>query len=142
MDHTRSSLRTRIKLAESFAFGWDSVAIIAFSAFAGGMASILIRLDQFEAQRAVDPKLLFLNAAFKPYLGALISFFVLSLQGRGIVTVVGIEHKAPDFAEKITYCLVVVGFLSGFSERFASDFIGTAEGKFGGARASPSKSTS
>ena len=125
-------------------FPWAIVA-----AFIGGTASVLMRLDSFEARRGVDPKLLFLNAVFKPYIGMIISFFVVSVQGIGLISVPGLNNSAkiPDAnvvqtagATTATFFLLAVGFLSGFSERFAKDFIGTTEDAFSRSRSDKHRS--
>jgi len=120
-----------IDLQRIFSVGPDLIACGATAAFAGAMVSVLIRLDQFEARRGVDPKLLFLNAVFKPYIGSIISLFVVAVQGLGIISIPGVNLDVGSTGSKVAFWLIVVGFLSGFSERFASDLIGGAEGKFG-----------
>ena len=134
---TQYALETFGKLA--YLFPW---AIIA--AFIGGTASVLMRLDSFEARRGVDPKLLFLNAVFKPYIGMIISFFVVAVQGLGIISVPGLDPQVSDLNTPLspmtTSFLLAVGFLSGFSERFAKDFIGTTEDAFSGGRSDKRRS--
>lgn len=120
-----------VDIQSIFKVGPDLIACGAASAFAGAMVSVLIRLDQFEARRGVDPKLLFLNAVFKPYIGAIISLFVVAVQGLGIISIPGVDLNLPTTGSNVAFWLIVVGFLSGFSERFASDLIGGAEGRFG-----------
>jgi hypothetical protein len=103
-----------------------SIEAAAIAAFAGGLVSVLTRLEQFEARRGIDPKLLFFNAAFRPYIGTIMAMFVVAVQGLGIISIVEAKPNKPEFA----FFLIVVGFLSGFSERFATDFIGSVEGGF------------
>jgi hypothetical protein len=109
-----------------------SIEGAAVAAFAGGVVSVLTRLEQFEARRGVDPKLLFLNAISRPYIGAIMAMFVVAVQGLGLFSIADTKPDAKNFA----FFLIVVGFLSGFSERFATDFIGNVEGGFAGRRAS------
>jgi hypothetical protein len=104
----------------------------ALAAFLGAIASILIRLERFEAQRAIDPKLLFLNAFFRPFVGMLLGLFVIGVQGIGLFSI-GSDGD-PD-NRKFSLFLMVVGFLAGFSERLAGDVVGTVEGSLGADKA-------
>jgi len=108
-----------------------SIEVAAIAAFAGSVVSVLTRLEQFEARRGVDPKLLFLNAVARPYIGAAMAMFVVAVQGFGLFSVAAAKPEEKNFA----FFLIVVGFLSGFSERFATDFIGSVEGGLGSRRA-------
>jgi hypothetical protein len=98
----------------------------ALAAFLGAIASILIRLERFEARRAIDPKLLFLNAFFRPFVGMLLGLFVIGVQGIGLFSI-GTGNSDPG-QSKFSLFLMVVGFLAGFSERLAGDIVGTVEG--------------
>ncbi len=110
-----------------------SVETAAIAAFWGAVVSMLIRLEQFETRRAVDPKLLYLNAISKPFIGVIISLFVVAVQGIGLYSLATITGPSD---QKFSLFLIVVGFLAGFSERFAGDIIGGVEGSLGTNRTS------
>jgi hypothetical protein len=103
----------------------------AVPAFLGAIVSILSRLQEFSDARGVDPKLLFMTAFVKPYIGMISGIFIVSAFAVGIGSLLnGIElipNSQPGWPPpKVIYFLYVVGFLSGFSERFVKDFIGAA----------------
>jgi hypothetical protein len=108
----------------------------AIPAFLGAVVSILTRLQDFDSNRSADLKLLFLTAFFKPYIGMITGLFIVSALAIGI----GGVQDAPLFTpekgawptQKVYYFLYVVGFLAGFSERLASDFVAMAEDRFTG----------
>ena len=112
----------------------------AIPAFLGAIVSILARLQDFERFRNADLKLSFLTAFFKPYIGMVTGLFIVSALAIGIgqvgadVTFVppGQAAVAEWPGHKVLYFLYVVGFLSGFSERLAADFVGMAEQRLGG----------
>lgn len=105
---------------------------VALAAFVGGLASVLTRLDDFEARRGANPRLLFTNAQFKPFMGMIMSFFVVCVLAAGLVQVAGINlpggsGSPTNLPASATSLLLALGFLSGFSERFAGDVVGNAE---------------
>jgi len=105
-------------------------------AFLGAVVSILARLRDFDTSRNADLKLLFLTAFFKPYIGMITGLFIVSALAIGIGQVQDI-NLAPASQEnwptpKVFYLLYVVGFLAGFSERLATDFIDMAEERLSG----------
>jgi hypothetical protein len=105
-------------------------------AFLGAVVSILARLRDFDTSRNADLKLLFLTAFFKPYVGMITGLFIVSALAIGIGQVQDI-NLAPASQEnwptpKVFYLLYVVGFLAGFSERLATDFIDMAEERLSG----------
>jgi hypothetical protein len=112
------SLETRlslIHLAEADAF------TVAMAAFFGGVVSVLSRLHEFSKLRVFDPVFLFCNGLLKPYVGIILGIFVYALLKCGFIVVPGIEASA----QHVWY---VLGFLSGFSERFTKDLISRGEG--------------
>jgi hypothetical protein len=116
------------------------VAGTAIPAFLGAIVSILARLQDFERSRNADLKLSFLTAFFKPYIGMITGLFIVSALAIGIgqvgadITFVppGSEAATGWPGHKVLYFLYVVGFLSGFSERLAADFVGMAEQRLSG----------
>jgi putative intracellular protease/amidase len=116
------------------------VAGTAIPAFLGAIVSILVRLQDFESFRNSDLKLSFLTALFKPYIGMITGLFIVSALAIGIgqvgadVTFVPPSQEATAEwpSHKVLYFLYVVGFISGFSERLAADFVGMTERRFAG----------
>jgi putative intracellular protease/amidase len=133
--HTNSAGSSYVILLHS-----KIVAGTAIPAFLGAIVSILARLQDFEKSRNTDLKLSFLTAFFKPYIGMITGLFMVSALAIRIgqvgadITFVppGQESAAEWPGHKVLYFLYVVGFLSGFSERLAADFVGMTEQRLGG----------
>lgn len=103
---------------------------IATAAFLGGVVSILTRLREFSTLRALcdfDPMFLFMNAALKPYVGIILGLFAYAVLK---VEVVPLDPAL--LGDKGTYTAWLIGFLSGFSERFARDIVSRGEGALTG----------
>jgi hypothetical protein len=111
-------------------------AIITSAALIGGIVSIATRLNEFSRVRDLDPFAMFWTAMLKPLIGVVLSVFILAtLEGNilsfGFLPWASFSalSKTPDSEEaiKALYILWVFGFLAGFSERFAWDFVGRAQ---------------
>ncbi len=98
--------------------------LIAAAGFCGSIVSILVRIQEFAKLQFYSGTVLLLTGFSRPIIGAFFAMFVCALYKSGIVNAsVTTEHE--------TYFLLAIGFISGFSERFARDLISTAEGRFG-----------
>jgi hypothetical protein len=144
-----------------FFMNGEALAVITSAAIIGGVVSILSRLGQFSQMRGLDPIAVFLTVLLKPLIGVTLSIFILAaLAGQvvgfgflpqdplglgttaapsaapGAATATTTVAVATTLAVKTKYILWVIGFLSGFSERFAWDFVqrteGIASGNVGG----------
>jgi hypothetical protein len=114
------------------------VLVIVWAAFFGGVVSIATRMREFSRIRDLDPFSMFWTAMLKPLIGVVVSLFLLATLAGGIISFgflgedpFGLGTKVdPNFeiAVKTLYLLWVLGFLSGFSERFAWDFVERAQG--------------
>ena len=111
----------------------DLFSLLPF-AFAGSVLSILIRLEQFSKIEEHDPFLLFCTGFFKPYIGVVFGLIVYAILSSKIIIVSGLTENLRN-----VYLLWTIGFLSGFSERFAHDFIGRAENRFTASKGSNGK---
>lgn len=103
---------------------------IATAAFLGGVVSILTRLREFSTLRALcdfDPMFLFMNAALKPYVGIILGLFAYA-----VLKVDVLPLNPALLGDKVTYTAWLIGFLSGFSERFARDIVSRGEGALTG----------
>lgn len=124
-----------------------ALLIIVSAAFLGGVVSIATRLSEFAQVRGLDPFAMFWTALLKPLIGVTLSVFILAALSGEIVGL-GFLGKDPlglvqndraiaigdagTVTAKTAYILWVIGFLAGFSERFASDFVQRTEGIAGG----------
>jgi hypothetical protein len=111
-------------------------AIITSAALIGGIVSIATRLNEFSRVRDLDPFAMFWTAILKPLIGVVLAVFILATLEGNILSFgflpsasFGALPKTPqsDEAIKALYILWVFGFLAGFSERFAWDFVGRAQ---------------
>jgi hypothetical protein len=122
-----------------------ALLVIVSAAFLGGVVSIATRLGEFAKVRGLDPFAMFWTALLKPLIGVTLAVFILAALSGEIVSLGFLGHdplglvkenpeKAIAFGDtgtltaKAAYILWVIGFLAGFSERFASDFVQRTEG--------------
>jgi hypothetical protein len=99
--------------------GEDLIYNLIF-AFIGSMTSITLRAGSYAKIRNVDLVLLFWTAFSKPFLGVVFSVVIFCMF---IIAMLAQNLQSGS----MMYFWVVVGFLSGFSERFSTDLISQAE---------------
>lgn len=117
---------TGFKVPEQF-FGVSSSLILlaAGSGAIGSIVSIMSRVGTFSDLETKDHMVYFFTGLFKPVIGTSFAVFIFCLIKAGIVPI--------DLGNESREVLVIsaVAFLSGFSERFASDFTRKAESAIG-----------
>lgn len=123
-----------VQAPKFFFMDQTALGIVAFAALIGGVISIATRLREFSRVRDLDPFAMFWTALLKPLIGVVLAVFILAAFAGGIVSLgflgedplrlAGSEAVEP----KTWYILWVLGFLAGFSERFAWDFVDRAQG--------------
>lgn len=145
-------------LPEFFWFAGDEFFTTITFAFLGAMVSIAFRLDTTEIER-VGLVPLYLTNLIKPYVGAMFGVVIYCILQSRIITVAGINDTAVETVQKIqslttadqvwgkggqikgvhdylfVFIAALIGFLSGFSERFATDLIDKSSRVFLGASA-------
>jgi hypothetical protein len=92
----------------------------------GSVVSLLLRLSEFESTKGRSQRFLTLTGATLPLIGGVFGAFVAVLLS---AKVVNISIGTSDGTQVWLY--IVIGFLSGFSERFSRGFIAVAETQFG-----------
>jgi hypothetical protein len=135
--------RTTRMVQNVFFMEQRALLVIVSAAFLGGVVSIATRLGEFAKVRGLDPFAMFWTAFLKPLIGVALSVFILAVLAGGIVSFgflgndpLGLVKSDQAIAvgepgtltAKAAYILWVIGFLAGFSERFASDFVQRTEG--------------
>jgi hypothetical protein len=111
---------------------WLNVLVAAVCGMLGSVISILLRLSEFETTKGRSQMFLILTGATLPLVGGVFGAFVASLLSAKIVNI------AIGGTDPLNIWLyVVLGFLSGFSERFSRGFIKIAEDRFVGSGGSP-----
>lgn len=109
------------------------MSFMAFGAIGGAVTSVLTRLGDFAAMGRAKVELVFLNALVKPIVAVFLSITVVALFASDAVTIAGfdidltkVKRGDPDYLKQLSI-FWSVGFLSGFSERFARDVVGRVE---------------
>ncbi len=101
----------------------EDLVLITIIGALGSVTSIMVRLQDFNAQHSEKPGALVLFGFFKPIIGMFFALFAYALFNAGLVpAVVPPEGKA-------IYFYITIAFMAGFSERFAADLISQVEKK-------------
>jgi len=145
-------------LPEFFWFaGKEFLTTVSF-AFLGAMVSIAFRLDTTEIER-VGLVPLYLTNLIKPYIGAMFGIIIYCILQSRIITIAGVNDTPVETVARIQsftpadqvwgkngrltavhdylflFVAALIGFLSGFSERFAADLIDRSSAVFAGGSA-------
>jgi hypothetical protein len=124
-----------------------ALATVSYAALVGGVLSIATRLKEFSKVRDLDPFAMFWTALLKPLIGVVLAIFLLAAI-YGEVISFGALFGAGAFEgygsnalpRQTIHVLWVIGFLAGFSERFAWDFVDRARGQVGNELPAPGTS--
>jgi hypothetical protein len=98
------------------------ILITVLSAGWGSVLSMATRLTNAETKfyDVNDHRVLFLTGFFKPIIGVIFSIFISALVMSGFIPLnINTDNDK--------YLFAIIGFLSGFSERFAKDIISKTE---------------
>ena len=115
----------------------DEAKPLAFAAFVGGLVSLLSRVDDFANLYIFDPFLVFLNSFLKPLIATVLALTIYAILKSEIVQISSIPLKTSD--DGYRYIFWAFGFIAGFSERLAGDFIARAETVVGQPNEKPPK---
>ena len=122
---------------------WTSPLVISVVfGILGSVVSILLRLSEFESAGRKSRQFLTMTGAILPLVGGIFAAVTYALFGSGIVNF-QFANSAGEGALEIAspYFYMVVGFLSGFSERFTRGLLGKAETAVAGAHEIAAAST-
>ena len=111
-----------ISIPDKF-FGIDTslMLLVAGCGAIGSIVSIMARVGEFYSIKSDDIMVYMFMGFFKPFIGSAIALFVFATIKAGIIPI------AVGEGPKEALIFMAIGFLAGFSERFASDFTGKAE---------------
>jgi hypothetical protein len=104
------------------------VLIAAAAGMLGSVVSLLLRLSEFENTKGRSQMFLTLTGATLPIVGGVFGAFVAVLLSAKVVNITIGGSNGLN-----VWLYIVIGFLSGFSERFSRSFIAVAEQQLGGA---------
>ena len=105
--------------------------ILVHAAFIGSVVSVIARLRDFISVPEFSPLLVFLSVVSRPFISVMFSIFAYVMMKAGVISFLGIDLGD----ERSVYLVWGIGFLCGFSERLAQDFMvraGAAFGEMGG----------
>lgn len=109
-----------------------SVLVAALSGMLGSIVSILLRIAEFESTRGRSKSFLELTGATLPLVGGAFGAVIAALLAANIVNI-----SFGNVPGGNIWLYVVVGFLSGFSERFSRSFLNMAESRLAAAADRP-----
>jgi hypothetical protein len=110
---------------------WVNVVVAGIAGMLGSVVSLLMRISEFESTRGRSQMFLKLTGATLPIVGGIFGAFIASLFCAQIVNInIGEGGFEGGFS---VWAFLVIGFLSGFSERFSRGFVQLAEKRLGGA---------
>jgi hypothetical protein len=90
----------------------------------GGTVSVLLRLSEFEGATRRSRQFLFMTGIMLPLVGAVFALVTCALFASKLIN---FSFAGGDGAVHTPYFYMVIGFLSGFSERFTRGLLGSAE---------------
>ncbi|MGH6918974.1 MAG: hypothetical protein ACREJ0_14875 [Geminicoccaceae bacterium] len=99
------------------------IIVLVMAAFTGAVVSVLARFRHFLDSARTAPLLVYVTVATKPFVSIAFASFIYAIVACGLVTLPGVDLAASGGA----YIVWVIGFLSGFSERFVQDFVAQAD---------------
>jgi hypothetical protein len=109
-------------------FDADSMILVAWTilfAAMGSFTSLFVRLSQFAQTTLDDPFLTFCTGFFKPYIGIAFALFALVVMKSNFIKV-----GSAELSQLTVPAYMALAYVSGFSERFASDVMTRAENRF------------
>jgi|GEM_PF-5485507 len=101
--------------------------VAVHAAFLGSIVSIIIRVKKFVNTPTFSAVLIYFCVLTKPFIAAMFAILAYTVMKAGLVSFLGVDVHSTT----TPYVAWTVGFLSGFSERLAQDFVVRAGGTLG-----------
>ena len=124
LEQVIDSIHPMVQLLDKLPLG--HIIILVASAFLGSVVSIVTRIGNL-AQASYRPLSIYISVLFRPLISIAFAFFIFAVLQTGMVSFLGLSLEGGQGVAT----LWVVGFLSGYSERFSKDFISETETKLG-----------
>lgn len=105
------------------------IVLVGFAGTLGSCISILTRINEYASIEYENAFLPVVIGACKPIIGASLGILVFTLTSSSILP---IDIQDADQSGKKQYFFYSIGFLIGFSERFANDIVSRAENAIAG----------
>jgi len=112
--------------------GVHELMLMAHAAFLGSVVSIMWRMRSFLSDAGLTPLVMYVSVVTRPVVSVLIAVLAFCTMKSGLVSFHALELGGPGGG----YVAWAVGFLCGFSERLAQDFLVGAGGALEPARPS------
>jgi hypothetical protein len=117
------SIFTPDGLRDAIGSGWGLALIAGMSAYLGAITSVFMKANDYAKITRIDLSQLFWTGVLKPFIGVLFGIIIFSFFQTGL-------FQIADFKDNISKAInmtILLGFLSGFRERFAGDVLTRAE---------------
>lgn len=101
------------------------------AAFLGSIVSVIVRVRAFLNSAEFNPLLIYFSVLTKPFIAAMLGILAFSVMKAGLVSFLGVDLSGSS----TPYIAWAVGFLFGFSERVAQDFVSRTGGALGESQA-------
>lgn len=101
--------------------------LLVHAAFIGSVVSIAVRIRDFLSIAAFSSLLVFVSVVTRPFISIMFAILAFVMIKAGVISFLGVDLDSPSGS----YLSWALGFLCGFSERLAQDFVGRAGGVFG-----------
>ncbi len=125
LEHVIDTIHPIVVLLSKLPIG--DIIILILSSFIGSVVSVVTRYGNTINSAAYHPLQIYIGVLFRPLISLAFALFIYALLKTGIVSFLGVQL---DGAKGVA-TLWCIGFLAGYSERFAKDFISQAETKLG-----------
>jgi hypothetical protein len=103
------------------------VMLLMHAAFLGSIASVIVRVRDFLKPAEFTPLLLYISVLTKPFVAVTFALLAYAVLKAGLVSFLGVDLDGPQ----APYLAWALGFLCGFSERLAQDFVIRASTELG-----------
>ena len=96
--------------------------LVGLAGAVGSIVSMLVRIQDFDDEKAEHRAILFFTGFFKPVIGVASALFMVIILEAGLIPL-GIADT-----DRRVFFFLALAFVAGFSERLASDLVSQAEG--------------
>ncbi len=109
---------------------YGGMILSGISGACGSVVSLFLRIEEFHTSTQKSPFVL--TGIILPFTGFIFGFVVTALFQSKIINIIPDYIMNSEGAADSPYIYILIGFISGFSERFAKGLLGRAEDVIGG----------